>query len=141
MHSNTAVETIKWDLSKPPQRRQYPYPRPFRLLVGTPSFLRPELAFRWAQHSFLWQKYLYIFDILFSSPYMFVKWLYAPSALVDCWSSVCFSRILFYKFLNLCPFNYATLSLIHLTILSWSAIIVLSKLFVAFYVLCVGLLS
>ena len=33
-------------LSKPPQRRQGPDPRPLWLLVGTPSAFGPELAYR-----------------------------------------------------------------------------------------------
>ena len=38
-------------LSKPPQRRQGPDLRPLWLLVGTPSAIRPELAFSRAEHS------------------------------------------------------------------------------------------
>ena len=41
----------KYDLSKPPQRRQGPDPRPLWLLVGTPLVLGPELASRRAEHS------------------------------------------------------------------------------------------
>ena len=40
------VWTILRALSKPPQRRQDPDPRPLRLLVGTPSAFGPELAYR-----------------------------------------------------------------------------------------------
>ena len=46
-----AVGTIWRDLSKPPQRRQGPDPRPLWLLVGTPLVLGPELASRRAEHS------------------------------------------------------------------------------------------
>ena len=41
--TNKAVGTIWRDLSKPPQRRQGPDPRPLWLLVGTPLVLGPEL--------------------------------------------------------------------------------------------------
>ena len=40
------VGTIWRALSKPPQRRQGPDPRPLRLVVGTPSAFWPELAYR-----------------------------------------------------------------------------------------------
>ena len=43
--TNKAVETIWRALSKPPQRRQGPDPRPLWLLVGTPLAFRPELAY------------------------------------------------------------------------------------------------
>ena len=46
-----AVWTIWRALSKPPQRRQGPDLRPIWLLVGTPSVIRPELAFSRAAHS------------------------------------------------------------------------------------------
>ena len=49
--TNKAVGTIWRDLSKPPQRRQGPDPRPLWLLVGTPLVLGPELASRRAEHS------------------------------------------------------------------------------------------
>ena len=44
--NNKAVWTIWRDLSKPPQRRQGPDPRPLRLLVGTPSAFGSELAYK-----------------------------------------------------------------------------------------------
>ena len=44
--TNKAVGTIWRALSKPPQRRQGPDPRPLWLLVGTPSAFEPELAYR-----------------------------------------------------------------------------------------------
>ena len=51
-------------VSKPPQRRQGPDLCPLWLLVGTPSAIRPELAFSRAEHS---RPYLdvakYILDI------------------------------------------------------------------------------
>ena len=49
--TNKAVGTIWRALSKPPQRRQGPDLRPLWLLVGTPSAIRPELAFSRAEHS------------------------------------------------------------------------------------------
>ena len=44
--TNKAVGTIWRALSKPPQGRQGPDPRPLWLLVGTPSAFGPELAYR-----------------------------------------------------------------------------------------------
>ena len=41
-------------------------------LVGIPSVLGPGLATRRAEQSLLWRMSLYIFDILFLLPYMFV---------------------------------------------------------------------
>ena len=49
--TNKADGTLWRALSKPPQRRQCPDLRPFWLLVGTPSAIRPELAFSRAEHS------------------------------------------------------------------------------------------
>ena len=49
--TNKAVGTIWRTLSKPPQRRQGPDLCPLWLLVGTPSAIRPELAFSRAEHS------------------------------------------------------------------------------------------
>ena len=71
--TNKAVGTIWRDLSKLTQRRQGPDPCPLWLLVGTLLVLGPELASRRAEHSLLWRMPLYIFDILFLSPYMFVQ--------------------------------------------------------------------
>ena len=61
--TNKAMGTIWRDLSKPPQRRQGPDPRPLWLLVWTPLVLGPELASRRAEHSLLWRMPLYIFLI------------------------------------------------------------------------------
>ena len=44
--TNNSVGTIWRALSKPPQRRQGPDPRPLWLLVGTPSAFGHELAYR-----------------------------------------------------------------------------------------------
>ena len=52
--------------------KQGPDPRPLWLLIGTPLVLGPEIASRRAEHSLLWRMSLYISDILFLSPYMFV---------------------------------------------------------------------
>ena len=49
--TNKAVGTIWRALSKPPQRRHGPDLFPLWLLVGTPSAIRPELAFSRAEHS------------------------------------------------------------------------------------------
>ena len=60
--TNKAVGTIWRDMSKPPQRRQDPDPRPLWLLVGTPLVFGPELASRRAEHSYS-GGFLYIFLI------------------------------------------------------------------------------
>ena len=75
LHSltNKAVGTIWRALSKPPQRRQGPDLRPLWLLVGTPSAIRPELAFSRAEHSLPYSDVtIYIFAILYlsSMPYV-----------------------------------------------------------------------
>ena len=57
--TNKGMGTIWWDLSKPPQRRQCPDPRPLWLLVGTPLVIGPELASRGAEHSLFWRMSLY----------------------------------------------------------------------------------
>ena len=51
---------------------QGPDPRPLLLLIGTPLVLGPELASRRVERSLLWQISLYIFYILFLSPYVFM---------------------------------------------------------------------
>ena len=71
--TNKAVGTIWRALSKPPQRRQGPDLRPLWLLVGTPSVIRPELAFSRAEHSLPYSDVtIYIFAILYlsSMPYV-----------------------------------------------------------------------
>ena len=71
--TNKAVGTIWRALSKPPQRRQGPDLRPLWLLVGTPSAIRPELAFSRAEHSLSYSDVtIYIFAILYLSPMPYV---------------------------------------------------------------------
>ena len=64
-----------------------------------------ELASRQVEHSLLWSISLYIFDILFLSPYMLCNNVYVLPASVGCWSSA-FIRRIFYKCSNVCPFDY-----------------------------------
>ena len=62
--TNKAVGTIWRAFSKPPQRRQGPDLCPLWLLVGTPSSVRPELAFSRAEHNRPYSDVAkYIFDI------------------------------------------------------------------------------
>ena len=71
--TNKAVGTIWRALSKPPQRRQGPDLRPLWLLVGTPSGIRPELAFSPAEHSLPYSDVtIYIFAILYLSSMLYV---------------------------------------------------------------------
>ena len=101
--TNKAVGTIWRALSKPPQRRQGPDLRPLWLLVGTPSAIRPELAFSRAEHSLPYSDVtIYIFAILYlsSMPNDF----YDLSAWGGCWFVVYIRRFI-YKFLNVCPFD------------------------------------
>ena len=72
--TNKTVGTIWRDLSKPPQRRQGPDPRPLWLLVGNPLFLGPELASRRAEHRFTLADVFIYFWFTVLSPYMFVEW-------------------------------------------------------------------
>ena len=68
-------------LSKPPQRRQGPDPRPLWLLVGTPSAFGPELAYRLrvAQPTLMdvTRYFWYTFILL----YMFVYYIFMTSPL------------------------------------------------------------
>ena len=71
--TNKAVGTLWRTLSKPPQRRHCPDLRPRWLLVGTPSAIRPELAFSRAEHSLPYSDVsLYIFAILYLSSMHYV---------------------------------------------------------------------
>ena len=76
-------------------------PRPFRLLVRTPSILGSEFASRRAEHCLLRWISLYMFNILFRYLCTDFKGL---SALIGYWSSV-FKRIIIYIF-YVCPFYY-----------------------------------
>ena len=79
--TNKAVGTIWRALSKPPQRRQGPDPRPLWLLVGTPSAFGPELAYRLrvAQPTLMdvTRYFWYTFILL----YMFVYYIFMTSPL------------------------------------------------------------
>ena len=96
--------TIWRALSKPPQRRQGPDPRPLWLLVGTPSAFRPELAYRLrvAQPTLMDVPIFLIY--FYITIYVYLPHFYDLSALVGCWSSVSIRRII-YNFLNVCPFD------------------------------------
>ena len=62
--TNKAVGTIWRALSKPPQRRHGPDLCPLWLLAGTPSAIRPELAFSRAEHNRPYSDVAkYIFDM------------------------------------------------------------------------------
>ena len=79
--TNKAVGTIWRTLSKPPQRRQGPDPRPLWLLVGTPSYFGPELAYRLrvAQSALMdVTRYIWYTFILL---YMFVYYIFMTSPL------------------------------------------------------------
>ena len=126
-------------------RNQGPDPRPLWLLVGIWTWARVQTArstayFNWCPYIFLIYMYYYI------TIYVCVPHFYDLSALVGCWSSVSIRRII-YKFLNVCPFDYTAVAvsgkverseaglttpvewqlLLQLTVLSRSAIVVLSK--------------
>ena len=76
--TNKAVGTIWRDLSKPPQRRQGPDPRPLWLLVGTPLVLGPELASRRAEHSHSGGCHYIFLIYCFLSPYMCNNFMASP---------------------------------------------------------------
>ena len=107
--TNKAVGTIWRALSKPPQRRQGPDPRPLWLLVGTPSAFGPEIAYRLrvAQPSLMDDSVFLIY--FYITIYVCVTHFYVLSALVGCWSSVSIKRII-YNFLNLCHFDYTAVA-------------------------------
>ena len=86
--TNKAVGTIWRTLSKPPQRRQGPDPRPLWLLVGTPSAIRPELAFSRAEHSLPYSDVtIYIFCYIIFIIYALRVSIYIPLHLG--WLLVC----------------------------------------------------
>ena len=107
--TNKAVGTIWRALSKPPQRRQGPDPRPLWMLVGTPSAFGPELAYRLrvAQPTLMDVPIFLIY--FYITIYVSVPHFYDLSVLVGCWSSVSIRRII-YKFLNVCPFDYTAVA-------------------------------
>ena len=83
-----AVGTIWRTLPTPPQRRQGPDLRPLWLLVGTPSAIRPELAFSRAEHSLPYSDVnIYIFAILYLSYMLYMYWFLWPLRLG--WLLVC----------------------------------------------------
>ena len=98
--TNKTVGTIWRALFKHPQRRQGPDLRPLWLLVGTPSAIRPELAFSRAEHSLPYLDVtLYIFAILNLSSMLYVYRFLWPLRLGDCWFVVYIRRFV-YKFLK-----------------------------------------
>ena len=98
--TNKAVGTIWRALSKPPQRRQGSDLRPLWLLVGTPSAIRPELAFSRAEHSLPYSDVtIYIFAILYLSSMLYVNRFLWPLRLGGCWFVVYIRRFI-YKFLK-----------------------------------------
>ena len=107
--TNKAVGTIWRALSKPPQRRQVPGPRPFWLLVGTPSAFGPELAYRLrvAQPSLMDVPIYFWYTILVLI--WCVTYFYDLSGLVGCWSLVSIRRII-YKLLNVWTFDYTAVA-------------------------------
>ena len=76
--TNKAVGTLWRNLSKPPQRRQCPDPRPFWLFFGTPLDFGPELVSRQAEHSILWRMSLHIYYIVFVTLQVCVKYFLWP---------------------------------------------------------------
>ena len=98
--TNKAVGTIWRALSKPPQRRQGPDLHPLWLLVGTPSAIRPELAFSRAEHSLPFSDVtIYIF-LLYYIYHLCLTCndFYDLSAWGGCWFVVYIRRFI-YKFL------------------------------------------
>ena len=86
--TNKAMGTIWPALSKPPQRRQGPDLHTLWLLVGTLSAIRPELAFRRAEHSLSYSDVtVYIFDIWYLLPMLYVYRFLWPLRLG--WMLVC----------------------------------------------------
>ena len=79
--TNKAVGTIWRALSKPPQRRQGPDPRPLWLLVGTPSAFGPELAYRLLVTQPTLMDVARYFWYTFKLLYMFVYYIFMTSPL------------------------------------------------------------
>ena len=97
------MRTIWRALSKPPQRQQDPDLCPLWLLVGTPSAIRPELAFRRVEHCLPYSdvaKYIYM---------LFVYWFLLPLRLV--WLLVCcLYKEVYLQILNVFPFDYTAVA-------------------------------
>ena len=106
--TNKTVGTIWRVLSKTPQRRKGPDPRPLWLLIGTPLAFGPELAYRLrvAQPALMDVPIYFWYTITI---YVCVQHFYDLSALVGCWPLVSIRRII-YKFLNVCPFDYTAVA-------------------------------
>ena len=92
------------------QRRQGPDLRPLWLLVGTPSAIRPELAFSRAEHSLRYSDVtIYIFVILYLS-YMLYVYRFVWPLRLGWLSVVVYIRRFIYKFSNVCPFDYTAVA-------------------------------
>ena len=98
--TNQVVETIWRALFKPPQRRQGPDLRPLRLLGGTPSAIRPELAFSRAEHSLPFSYvtiYICYTFVIYLSSMLYVYRFYDLLACGGCLFAVYIRRFI-YKF-------------------------------------------
>ena len=102
--TNKAVGTIWRALSKPPLC-------PLWLLFGTPSAIRPELAFSRAEHSLPYSDVtIYIFMLYYINHLCFTCIdFYDLSAWGGCWFFVYIRRSI-YNFLNVCPFDYTVVA-------------------------------
>ena len=107
--TNKPVGTIWRALSKPPQRRQVPDLCPLWLLVGTPSAIKPELAFSRAEHSLPYSD-VTIYILLYYINHLCLTCIdiYDLSAWGGCWFVV-YMRFI-YTFLNVCPFDYTVVA-------------------------------
>ena len=109
--TNKAVGTIWRALSKPPQRRQGPVLRPLLLLVGTPSVIRPELAFSRAEHSLPYSDVtIYIFLLYYIYHLCFTCIDFYDLSIWGGCLFVAYIRRFIYKFLNVCPFDYTAVA-------------------------------
>ena len=108
--TNKAVGTIWRAFSKPPQRRQGPDLRPLWLLVGTPSGIRPELAFNRAEHSLPYSDVtIYIFAILYLSSMRYVDRFLWPLRLG--WLLVCcLYKEVYLQIFRRGPFDYTAVA-------------------------------
>ena len=108
--TNKAAGTIWRALSKPPQRRQGPDLRPLWLLVGTPSAIRPELAFSRAENRLPYSD-VTIYILLYHIYHLCFTCIdfYDLSACGGCWFVVNIRKFI-YKFLNVCPFDYTAVA-------------------------------